>query len=338
MNIITDKWLSVSMQSDKVAKIKIHGVIGGGFFEDGVTDAQVEADLEAIKEIKANTIEVDLDSLGGSVKHGMKIYNLLKSNNAKVVVNITGWCASMGTVISQAGDEIRMVDNSFFLIHEARTFSIGTSSQLESDAKFLKEINNQIANIYAKRTGKSSKEMLDLMAVNGGEGEFWNAKKAKQLGFVDTIYKPENQSKAAALLTDEQLNQFKIKAKINLNNQTMKINLKEVGNLIKGAFNAAFGTLPKEDQTPENIEALLSNSTELVVEMLQKDVDAYKEEQTAKFDELQAKYDALLANPSEPKGKDAGVDANSKLTDADLAAKAFIAQLSETDKLLTTKN
>lgn len=338
MNIVTDKWLSVSMQSDKVAKIKIHGVIGGGFFEDGVTDAQVEADLEAIKEIKANTIDVDLDSLGGSVKHGMKIYNLLKSNNAKVIVNITGWTASMGTVIAMSGDEVNMVDNSFFLIHEARTWSAGTSSQLESDAKFLKEINNQIANIYAKRIGKSSKEMLDLMAVNGGEGEFWNAKKTKQLGFVDAVYKPENQSKAAALLTDEQLNQFKIKAKINLNNQTMKINLKEVGNLIKGAFNAAFGTLPKEDQTPENIEALLSNSTELVVEMLQKDVDAYKEEQTAKFDELQAKYDALLANPSEPKGKDAGVDANAKLTDADLAAKAFIAQLSETDKLLTTKN
>lgn len=338
MNIITDKWLSVSMQSDKVAKIKIHGVIGGGFWEEGVSDAQVEADLEAIKEIKANVIEVDLDSLGGSVKHGMKIHNLLKGNSAKVIVNITGWCASMGTVISQAGDEIRMVDNSFYLIHEARTFSIGTSSQLESDARFLKEINNQIANIYAKKTGKSSKEMLDLMAVNGGEGEFWNAKKAKQLGFIDTIYKPENQSKAAAMLTNEQLNQFKIKAKINQNNETMKINLKEVGTLIKGAFNAAFGTLPKEDQTPENIEALLSKSTELVVEMVQKDVDAFKTEETAKYDALQAKYDALLASGSELKGADANLNGNAKLNDADVAAKAFLAQLSDTDKLLTTKN
>ena len=95
-------WLNVEMKADKTAHLKIHGTIGGDWFEEGVTASQVEEDLKAISEIKANKIIVDLDSLGGSVDHGLKIYNLLKQSTASVEVKITGWTASMGTVIAMA--------------------------------------------------------------------------------------------------------------------------------------------------------------------------------------------------------------------------------------------
>lgn len=335
MNIVTDKWLSVSSASNKEANIKIHGVIGGDWFEEGVTDAQVEADLESIKNLKAEIINVDLASLGGSVKHGTKIYNLLKENPAKINVNITGWTASMGTVIAMAGDTIKMVDNAYFLIHEARTVSYGVKSQIEADAKFLEAINNTMADIYAKKIGGTKEEMLSLMAVNGGEGVFWTANETLEKGFIDEVYTPEKASRAAATVTNEQLKQFKINAK--LKQEKMKFNLKEVGKIVKGAFDSAFGTLPKEEQTPENIEALVAKSTELVVEELQKEVDAYKTEQEAKYADLEAKYNKLKGGSSEPKGEDANLGGDAKLSAADKAAKEFIGQLSETDKNLMTK-
>ena len=107
-------------------------ITGAAWFEEGVTAEQVESDLEEIANIKADTIEVDLASLGGSVMHGMKIYNLLKSNKANIEINVTGWTASMGTVIAMAADEgkLKMVDNNHFLVHEARTYTAGTKAQL----------------------------------------------------------------------------------------------------------------------------------------------------------------------------------------------------------------
>ena len=227
-----------------------------------------------------------------------------------------------------------MVDNVWFLIHEARTVSYGVKSQIEADAKFLDNINNTMADIYAKKTGRSREDMLSLMAVNGGEGEFWTAQEAKEKGFIDSVYTPEKASRAAATVTNEQLKQFKINAK--LKQETMKFNLKEVGKIVKGAFDSAFGTLPKEEQTPENIEALVAKSTELVVEELQKDVDAYKSEQETKYADLEAKYNKLKSGTSEPNGSDANLDGETKLSAADKAAKQFVSQLSETDKLLMT--
>jgi ATP-dependent protease ClpP protease subunit len=291
--------------------------------------------LESIKNLKAEIINVDLASLGGSVKHGTKIYNLLKENSATINVNITGWTASMGTVIAMAGDTIKMVDNAYFLIHEARTVSWGVKSQLEADAKFLDAINDTLSDIYAKRIGSTKEAMKELMAVNGGEGVFWTANETLEKGFIDTVYTPEKASRAAASVTSKELKQFKINAK--LKQEQMKFNLKEVGKIVKGAFDSAFGTLPKEEQTPENIEALVAKSTELVVEELQKDVDAYKTEQENKYADLEAKYNKLKSGSSEPNGTDANLDGDAKLTAADKAAKEFIGQLSETDKNLMTK-
>jgi len=341
MNIVRDKWLNVKKESDKVASIKIHGVIGGGFFEDGVTDAQVEQDLEDIKNLKADKIIVDLDSLGGSVKHGMKIHNLLKENPANIEVNITGWTASMGTVIAMAGDTIKMVDNTFFLVHEARTVTWGTQSQLQADANFLKEINDTIANIYSKRTGLSEKEAKELMAVNGGEGEFWNAKTTLDKGFVDSIYSPEKKSRAAAMLTDEQLKNFKIKAKLKTNK--MKFNETKIGAAIMGAVKAGLDKLKPEEKTEGNIDELVNTASSLVAETLQTDIDSYKTEQEEKYnalvtekDEIQGKYDALVAKGSEENGDDAPLNDPKKLSAWDLAAKDYVNQLSETDKILMT--
>lgn len=332
-----ENWLKVTAKSDKVAKIKIHGTIGGGFWEEGITDAEVEADLEEVSRIKADTIQVDLDSLGGSVKHGMKIYNLLKAHPANVEVNITGWTASMGTVIAMAAakGKLKMVNNGQFLVHEARTVSMGTKSQIESDAKLLENINNDIANIYAERTGLSKDDALALMALNGGEGEFWGADETIEKGFVDSSYKPA-EAMAAAKVSIEDLKAYHIKAKTK-NNNKMNFNVKTISAFIKDIASKAVNGLKDEDKTVENIESLVNTATEEVVGSLQGQVDAVIKEKDEAFAELQAKYDSLSANGSEPSGDDANLDLNpAPLSEADKAVKEFVGQLSDADKLVMT--
>ena len=338
-------WLNITGAAEKVANIKIHGVIGGDWYEEGVTAEQVEADLEAISEIKASTIKVDLSSLGGSVMHGMKIYNLLKANSANIEVNVTGWTASMGTVIAMAADEgkLKMVDNNHFLIHEARTYTAGTKAQLEADAKLLDNINNVIADIYAGRTGLSKPEALALMGVNGGEGEFWNASETLSKGFVDYTYKPAQG--ATASVTQTQLNEFKINAKINQTNNNMFDKTKISAN-VKKAYEAVLNTFSAEEKVEEkNIEAGIAKAVDAVVDVLEENVKAFKEakelELTAKVTELsdlQAKYDVLKAGDSNAAGSDANLEGNGKLSASDIAAEQFKASLSESDKLMFSVN
>lgn len=330
-------WLSVVNESGKTAKIKIHGVIGGGFFEDGVTSQQVDADLEEIKALKAETIIVDLESGGGSVLHGIKIYNLLKENPAKIKIKGTGIVASIATVIAAAAadGEFSMVNNSFYLIHEGRTSSGGTKSQINRDVDMLGKMNDTIAEIYSNEFNITKKEALAIMSINDGEGEFLTANEAKEKGFVDSTYTPSNG--AIASITQEELDKYKIKVKINLKNNNMKFNLESIKKNVKGAYDAFRNALSSEEKKDEkNNEAAIAKAVEVVVESLQEQVDTYKTEMEGKVTALESENTRLKAVAVGGRGDDANLGDNKKKTKADLAAEQFIGQLSEADKLRMT--
>ena len=348
-------WLEVSAKSEKEAKIKIHGVIGGGFFEEGVTDEQVEADLEEIKDLKADVINVDLASLGGSVKHGMRIYDLLKSNSASINIDITGWTASMGAMISQAADKgkLRISENAQLLFHEARGISMGTASQLEADAKFMRNINSQFATIISRRSGMSENKANKLLGENNSEGIFKLPKEAKAEGLVDIIYKPESNSKMAATITQDELNKYKIKAEINMSEKIENVeeveaiestevksfDLGDIKNIIVETIKNAITPVVAEE-TEEVIEEVVADVDveALVSTEVEAKFNEFKTSQEAKYSELEAKYNALKAGSSEPKGADASIEGEGKkLTEADIAAKKFAASISDNDKIMYGK-
>lgn len=335
------KWLEVKNESEKVAKIKIHGVIGGGWFDEGVTAEQVDADLEEIKSLKAETIEVDLDSGGGSVLHGIKIHNLLKENSAKIKIRGTGIVASIATVIAAAADEdqFTMADNAFYLIHEGRMGTGGTVGQINRDIDVLSKINDTIANIYSSEFNITKEEALAIMSINDGEGEFLTASEANERGYVDSIYKPSKG--ATASITQKELTKYKIKANININQKNMKFNLKEIKAIVVDAYKAFIGASTDEEKKAENFnESAVEKSTEAIVESLQEQVDAFKEEKenevteaNAKVTELEAKIVELEASKSEPKGDDANLGDTKKPTQADAALAEFVNQIPEGRKI-----
>lgn len=169
----------------KDAEIWLYDEIGGGgWFNEGISAKKFADDLNAMG--KLNTITVRINSPGGDVFDGIAIYNILKQNSARVIVNIDGLAASIASVIAMAGDEIHMADNALMMIHEAWTMGMGNAGDFREIADRLDKVNGSILGTYQKKTGKDQQELADMMAA-----ETWmNAQEALDMGFVDNVGEP----------------------------------------------------------------------------------------------------------------------------------------------------
>jgi ATP-dependent Clp protease protease subunit len=137
--------------------------------------------LAALREVKAKTLNVNISSPGGDVFAGVAIYNALVRHSARVIVNVDGVAASIASVIAMAGDEIRMGEGAHMMIHDPHVFTAGTASELRETAKVLDKIAGSLAGIYAERTGKTEREVLELMAKT----TWLTADEAIDEGFAD---------------------------------------------------------------------------------------------------------------------------------------------------------
>ena len=138
-----------------------------------------------MKGFKGDKIVLPINSYGGSVLEGFSIYNALVAHPSNIETQIVGYAISMGTIIALAGDEVKMPENSIFMIHEPWNFAMGDADDMASEANLLNKLADQLAEIYSKKTGIEKAEIRQMM-----KDETWlNAKEAKKLGFVDTITK-----------------------------------------------------------------------------------------------------------------------------------------------------
>lgn len=65
-----------------------------------------------------SSINIHINSGGGSVFGGIAIYNMLKRNSAQKTVYIDGIAASIASVIAMAGDRIIVPANATMMIHK----------------------------------------------------------------------------------------------------------------------------------------------------------------------------------------------------------------------------
>lgn len=135
-----------------------------------------------------DAIEVEINTPGGSVFEGQRIYNALRDMSARgveITATVNGLAASMGSVILMAGDKRRMTAGSRVMIHEASTIAAGDARALKKQAELLESISAEIAGIYAERTGMDEEQIREMMI-----DETWmTADEAKEKGFVDVVLK-----------------------------------------------------------------------------------------------------------------------------------------------------
>ena len=166
---------------DGVGEIFIYDDIGSGFFSDGVTPKSFADDLKDLGAVR--TLNIFINSPGGSVFDGVSIYNQLKRHSARKNVFIDGIAASIASVIAMAGDEISIASNGFMMIHEPWSCACGNASDMRRTAGQLDKINDSIIDTYAERTPTPENVIAEMMAA-----ETWmNAEEAVEHGFADKI-------------------------------------------------------------------------------------------------------------------------------------------------------
>jgi ATP-dependent Clp protease, protease subunit len=128
-----------------------------------------------------------ISSLGGSVFHGISVYNFLKKAPINIETCNFGSVDSIATVIYCAGSKRYCVSNARFLIHSINATIKGDS---RFEEKKLKEMisgleldRENISKIIAENCKKEQKEIEEVMF----EGTTYNPKEAKSFGLVHEI-------------------------------------------------------------------------------------------------------------------------------------------------------
>ena len=142
--------------------------------------------VAALSEVKTSEIKLRLNSPGGDVFDGITIYNALREHPAKVTTQVDGLAASIASVIAMAGDEIRMSENAFMMIHNAWALIAGNAEDMRKLADTLDKIDATLVKTYQDKTGATQRDLRAMMAA-----ETWlTANDALAKGFCDVIGDP----------------------------------------------------------------------------------------------------------------------------------------------------
>jgi ATP-dependent Clp protease, protease subunit len=174
--------VEIKLLADKnSAELMIYGTIGESFFDDSVTAKQFRTDLKAVGDVK--TLDVRINSPGGSVTHGIAIYEALREHSAKKIVHIDGMAASMASIIAMVGDEVHIADGGFMMIHDPYMYTEGNAADLRRYADMMDKSKEKMVAIYAGKTTLPSEDIAGLMTA-----ETWmTSDEAVEKGFADKI-------------------------------------------------------------------------------------------------------------------------------------------------------
>jgi ATP-dependent protease ClpP protease subunit len=158
---------------------------------DAVAAGMRIGDIVCAADDALESVHVEINSPGGSVFEGSRIYDALRkmsNRGVQVITEVSGIAASMGSVIFMAGDVRRMGKMAQLMIHEASTMAQGDARALRKTADLLDGIGATLAGIYSERTGGDITAIRDMML----EETWMDASTAMANGFATEISTLDN--------------------------------------------------------------------------------------------------------------------------------------------------
>lgn len=149
-------------------------------------DAYVHAHIDEPKKSKPPLLLI-INSPGGSVFEGWRLFDELRAASLaghKVTTKVRGMAASMAAVLVQAGDERIIGPESYLMVHEPSSMAWGKAFEVKEQALLLERLNDQIAEKFAIRSGKTKTEMKKLFERTDA---WFNAEQCIKHGFADKI-------------------------------------------------------------------------------------------------------------------------------------------------------
>lgn len=157
-------------------------------------DTSAKDVIEDIKALgKINTLNVHINSPGGSVAEGIAIMNFLAQQSFTKNVYIDSLCASIATVIAFGiGAKVHMADTALVMIHNAWSYAGGNAAELRKAADVLDKHDAQIKKVYVGRSNLTEEDISEKMAA-----ETWlDANECLDYGFIDEVTYDSTQAAA----------------------------------------------------------------------------------------------------------------------------------------------
>jgi ATP-dependent protease ClpP protease subunit/regulator of replication initiation timing len=187
--------------------LTLKGFVGGWDFDSDYIDY-------VLNKKKDSPVYVLIDSLGGYTHTGLSVSSAFR-NHGDVSVTFRGMNASAATIAALGAKHVAMEEDALYLIHKCSVTVFEWASmneeqlkehieKLEHTRQNSMKVDIAVARAYAKRTGKTTDELLSLMSK-----ELWlTADEAKEYGFIDKVIKTE-EKKSEVVLTSSMEDKFK---------------------------------------------------------------------------------------------------------------------------------
>jgi ATP-dependent Clp protease protease subunit len=254
-----------------------------------------------VKELRSlekefGTINVRINSGGGSVFEGFAIYNAMKQSKATINTYIDGLAASMASIIAIAGKKVYMSKMARFMTHQPSTGSYGNSEEMRKNADLLDGLEKTMCAIYAGKTGKSLEDCKTKFM--NGKDNWFSAEDAIKEGLVDEVYDAEGVEAPKETASMQHVwngyqHQFAAKFNQQTQNDNMKIEISAASKAALGITGevADFTAL---DNAIASLKAKADKADQFKTEKekAEKDLKEYKE--TAEASEATAILDAAV--------------------------------------------
>ena len=134
------------------------------------------------------SITVFINSPGGEIFSGFAIFDMLKFIECPITTVVTGFAASMGSVLSLAADEGRRVamPQAKIMIHQPMLMGYqGRAADCEIQAKEILKTRDHLINLYSEQTGKDYEEIKQAI----DRDNWFTSEEAMEFGLLDRIVK-----------------------------------------------------------------------------------------------------------------------------------------------------
>lgn len=157
--------------------------------EIGFWGLQAREFRSALDAVEGDTLEVQINSVGGDVMAGLGMYNMLRNwagAGKQITTRVTGVAASIASIIMLAGDQREMPSNAFAMVHSVKSGAWGTADEIRDQADVVDKVQTSLRNIYVDRMGIDEAKATEIMAKD----TWLNADECLEMGFVTAVIDP----------------------------------------------------------------------------------------------------------------------------------------------------
>ena len=131
-------------------------------------------------------ITVFINSPGGEIFSGFAIFDMLNFISCPVTTIVTGFAASMGSILSLAADKgcRYAMPQAKIMIHQPLLMGYqGRATECEIQAREILKTRDHLVKLYAEQTGKSREEIKKAL----DRDNWFTAEEALEYGLIDKV-------------------------------------------------------------------------------------------------------------------------------------------------------